>query len=44
MDWTKYGLYDLPAAVAEIQKRNGGHKVAYVGHSQGTTQTFAGMA
>jgi pimeloyl-ACP methyl ester carboxylesterase len=27
-----------------IQERNGGKKVAYVGHSQGTTQTLAGMA
>ncbi len=33
MDWRKYGVYDLPAAVDEIQKRNGGAKVAYVGHS-----------
>jgi predicted alpha/beta hydrolase len=44
MDWRKYGVYDLPAAVEEIQKRNGGAKVAYIGHSQGTTQTFAGIA
>ena len=43
MDWQKYGVYDFPAAVAEIQKRNGGRKVAYVGHSQGTTQAYAGM-
>ena len=43
MDWEKYGVYDMPAQVAEIQKRNGGKKVAIVGHSQGTTQTYAGM-
>ena len=34
----------MPAFVAEIRKRNGNKKVAYVGHSQGTTQSFAGMA
>lgn len=33
MDWRKYGVYDLPAAVGEVQKRNGGKKVAFVGHS-----------
>lgn len=44
MDWSKYGVYDLPAAVKEIQTRTGVKKVAIVGHSQGTTQTFAGMA
>ena len=43
MDWRKYALYDFPAAVAEIRKRNGDKKVAYVGHSQGTTQMLAGM-
>lgn len=43
MDWSKYGVYDLPAAVTEIQRRTGVKKVAYVGHSQGTTQTFAGL-
>ena len=43
MDWRQYGQYDIPAFVGEIRKRNGGKKVAYVGHSQGTTQSFAGM-
>ena len=43
MDWVKYGTYDTPAAVREIRKRNNDKKVALVGHSQGTTQTFAGM-
>lgn len=43
MDWSKYGKYDLPAAVKVIQERTGVEKVAIVGHSQGTTQTFAGM-
>ena len=44
MDWRQYGQYDMPAFVGEIRKRNGGKKVAYVGHSQGTTQAFAGMS
>ena len=43
MDWSKYGVHDFPALVAEVRKRNGNKKVAMVGHSQGTTQTFAGM-
>ena len=44
VDWSDYGVHDTPAVVAMIQERNGGKKVAYVGHSQGTTQAFAGMA
>lgn len=43
MDWSKYAIHDFPAAVREIRKRNGDKKVAYIGHSQGTTQMFAGM-
>ena len=43
MDWSTYGVYDLPALVEEIQRRTGVKKVAMIGHSQGTTQTFAGM-
>jgi len=42
-DWTHYAVYDFPAAVAEVRKRNGNKKVTMIGHSQGTTQTFAGM-
>ena len=37
MDWRKWGVYDIPAAVRMIRTRNGGAKVALVGHSQGTT-------
>ena len=33
MDWSKYGVYDFPALVAEVRKRNGDKKVAMVGHS-----------
>ena len=43
IDWIKYGTIDFPAAVEEIRKRNGNKKVAVVGHSQGTSQTYAGM-
>jgi len=42
-DQSDYGVKDTPAVVRMIQERNGGKKVAYVGHSQGTTQAFAGM-
>jgi len=43
MDWSKWGIYDTPALVTEIQTRNGGKKVGYIGHSQGTSQVLAGM-
>ena len=43
IDWRHNAVYDLPALVDIIQERNGGKKVAYVGHSQGTTQAYAGM-
>jgi len=43
IDWRHGGVYDTPALVDIIQQRNGGKKVAYVGHSQGTTQAYAGM-
>jgi len=43
IDWRDYGSKDFPAVVAEVRKRNGDKKVSYVGHSQGTTQAFAGL-
>ena len=43
MDWSTYGTIDFPLLVSFIQERTGVKKVAMVGHSQGTTQTFAGM-
>ena len=42
-DWSKLGVYDFPALTRKIQETNGGKKVTMIGHSQGTTQTFAGM-
>ena len=45
MDWSKYGKYDFVSAVEYIRSNDPkNQKVAMVGHSQGTTQTFAGMA
>lgn len=38
------GLYDLPASFDYITKKTGHPKIAYVGHSQGTTQMFYGLA
>ena len=35
--WYEMGAYDLPAVIDEIQTQTGGQKVAYIGHSQGTT-------
>lgn len=38
------GLYDLPSMIKHIQKTtNSDKKITYVGHSQGTSQLFAGM-
>ena len=44
IDWITYGTDDFPALVDVIKERTGVDKVAILGHSQGTTQTFAGMA
>ena len=43
MDWSTYGTIDFPRLVSFIQERTGVKKVAMVGHSQGTSQIFAGM-
>lgn len=37
------GRYDVSAMVDFILEKNGGQKIAYVGHSQGTAQLFAGL-
>ena len=37
IDQVKFGVYDTPANVKAIQDLTGVKKVAYVGHSQGTT-------
>jgi lysosomal acid lipase/cholesteryl ester hydrolase len=38
------GLYDVPALLNKIKMTTGVDKVTYIGHSQGTSQMFAGMA
>jgi pimeloyl-ACP methyl ester carboxylesterase len=38
------GIYDLPATIDYIIQVNGHKKVAYIGHSMGTTVMFYGLA
>lgn len=38
------GKYDVPANVDFILEQTGFEKLIYMGHSQGTTQWFAGNA
>ena len=42
--WFEMGTYDLPAVIDKIQSSTGGQKVAYIGHSQGTTQMFSALS
>ena len=44
-DWEEMGTYDLPAMIDYILITTNQHKLrAFIGHSQGTTQMFAGMS
>ena len=43
-DWQDMGDYDVPAALDFVIQSTGYKKVAYVGHSQGTTQMFYALA
>jgi lysosomal acid lipase/cholesteryl ester hydrolase len=43
-DWEEMGQYDIPASLDYISALTGIEKIAYVGHSQGTTQMFYGLA
>jgi len=43
-DWQEMGKYDQPAFLDYITERTGHEKVAYIGHSQGTTQMFYALA
>ena len=36
-DWQEMGQYDLPAVFDYIAEVTGEEKIAYIGHSQGTT-------
>ena len=42
--WSEHGNYDLPAMLTFIKSTTGASKVAYVGHSMGTTAMFYLMA
>ena len=42
--WQDMGAKDLPPVIDMIQKKTDGQKVAYVGHSQGTTQMFSALS
>jgi pimeloyl-ACP methyl ester carboxylesterase len=38
------GLYDIPAMINIIKTTTGESKITYIGHSQGTSQMFAGIS
>ena len=42
--WYEMGIYDIPAVFDHIRSRTNDQKIAYIGHSQGTTQMFVGLA
>mmetsp|Transcript_23478 Transcript_23478/g.67051 ORF Transcript_23478/g.67051 Transcript_23478/m.67051 type:complete len:494 (-) Transcript_23478:115-1596(-) len=42
--WSEMAEQDLPAEVDYILNHTGGSRLAYVGHSEGTTQAFAALA
>ena len=42
--WFDMGAHDLPAVIDMIQSKTDGQKVAYAGHSQGTTQMFSALS
>ena len=42
--WVEMGRFDIPAVVEYILDHTGQEKLSYIGHSQGTTQLFVGLA
>ena len=42
--WAEMGLYDLPAMFDKVTEITGREKMAYIGHSMGTTQMFYALA
>uniref|UniRef100_A0A7S0A2Z0 Partial AB-hydrolase lipase domain-containing protein n=1 Tax=Pyrodinium bahamense TaxID=73915 RepID=A0A7S0A2Z0_9DINO len=42
--WDEMARYDLPAEIDYVLARTGVARLAYVGHSQGTIQAFAGFS
>jgi len=43
-DWEQMGQYDLPAVIDHILDKTSQEKLAYIGHSQGTTQMYYGLS
>eukprot|EP01006_Ploeotia_vitrea_P029936 TRINITY_DN62390_c2_g1_i1.p2 TRINITY_DN62390_c2_g1~~TRINITY_DN62390_c2_g1_i1.p2 ORF type:complete len:383 (+),score=54.20 TRINITY_DN62390_c2_g1_i1:31-1179(+) len=44
IDWDKMGALDMPTVVSYVKNMTGHSTVSWVGHSQGTTQAFAGLS
>ncbi|RLN82900.1 hypothetical protein BBJ28_00000891 [Nothophytophthora sp. Chile5] len=42
--WEDMGLYDLPAQIQYALNKTGRTTLSYIGHSEGTTQAFAGFS
>lgn len=42
--WDEMAVYDLPAQINYVLQHTGQTQVPYIGHSQGTTQAFAGLS
>mmetsp|Transcript_24545 Transcript_24545/g.24144 ORF Transcript_24545/g.24144 Transcript_24545/m.24144 type:complete len:133 (+) Transcript_24545:254-652(+) len=43
-DFEHMGTYDIPAVIDYVKKKTRMDKVAYIGHSQGTSQMFYALA
>jgi pimeloyl-ACP methyl ester carboxylesterase len=41
--WDEFALHDLPGQINYILGVTGAQKISYIGHSEGTTQAFAGF-
>jgi pimeloyl-ACP methyl ester carboxylesterase len=41
--WSQLAQFDFPAQLKYVLSKSGQKKLSYVGHSQGTTQAFAGL-
>lgn len=42
--WDEMAIYDFPTQIEYALKTNGNYpKIVYIGHSEGTTQAFAGL-
>jgi len=43
-DWQEMGTKDLPASFDYVLKETNAEKLAYIGHSEGTTEMFYGLS